>query len=171
MPVHLSRYGHAAMNPDVPAGSPASSEDDEDLKHVNPKFPKAAAGFTLLAGGLGILTGLQILLTVRIFSPFWTVVPYVLLVLGAALVVVARNVFVARPWAAIGGMALGGLLGVASGAWLVFAVMNGFIALYAIWTPVWAALAVGFCAAALSPCLRAERARERLRSQGMSLGL
>ncbi len=157
------------MSDDAPA--PASAGDDEDLKHVNPKFPKAAAGFTLLAGGLGVLTGVQILLTVRIFSTAWAVVPYVLIVLGAGLVVLARSVFIARPWAAIAALGVGVLLGVVSATWLVFAVANGFIALYAIWTPVWALLAVGFCAAALAPCRRAERVRERLRAAGMGLGL
>jgi hypothetical protein len=150
--------------------APQSTTDD-DLKDVNPKFPKAAAGLTLLAGGLGILTCVQILTTVRIFSPLWVPVPYVLLVLGGALVVLARNVFIARPWAAIGAILVGTLQGVTSLAWLVFAVTNGFIALYAIWTPVWSLLAVGFCAAALAPCLRADRVREKLRAEGMGLGL
>jgi hypothetical protein len=144
---------------------------DDDLKHVNPKFPKAAAGLTLLAGGLGILTCVQIVTTVRILSRPWVPMPYVLLVLGGALVVLARSVFLARSWAAIGAMLVGALQGVASLAWLVFAVANGFIALYAVWTPVWSLVAVGFCAAALAPCQRADRVREKLRAEGMGLGL
>jgi hypothetical protein len=151
--------------------SPASPTDDEDLKYVNPTFPKAAAGFTLLAGALGILTGIQALTTVRIFAALWAVVPYVLIALGGALVVLSKSVFIARPWAAISVMSVAALLAVASGGWLVFAVANGFIALYAIWTPVWSLLAVGFCAAALAPSLRAERVRERLRAEGLGLGL
>ena len=158
------------MSGELPA-APAEVGDDDDLQHVNPRFPKAAAGFTLLGGALGILTGLQVLLTVRIFAPLWAFVPYVLLALGAALVVLARSVFVARPWAAVSGMAVGGLLAVASAGWLFFAVTNGFIALYALWTPVGALLAVAFCGAALPSCLRAERVRERLRAAGMGLGL
>ena len=144
---------------------------DDDLAHVNPKFPKAAAGFTLLAGGVAVLSAIQTLLSVRIFSPFWALTPYVLLALGAALVVLARSLFVARLWAATGAIVVEAVLGLVSGAWLVFGLANGLIALYAIWTPVWAGLALALCAAALAPCRRAEKARESLRKQGMGLGL
>jgi hypothetical protein len=152
------------------APSDQSSLEDE-LKHVNPTFPKAAAGFALLAGALGILTAIQVLTSVRIFSAFWAVFPYLLLVLGGALGFFARSVFTARRWAAQGAVVVGALQALVSGAWLVFAVSNGFIALYAIWTPVWSVVAVGLCAAALAPCSRAQRARERLRAQGMDIGL
>jgi hypothetical protein len=149
----------------------AAAMDDDDLRDVNPRFPKAAAGFTLLAGALGVLTATQIVLTVRIFSPLWAVVPYLLFPLGAALVVLARSVFTARPWAALGAIAAGAILAVVSGAWLVFAVMNGFFALYAFWTPAGALLCIAFCAAALAPCLRAEEARRKLRAEGLDIGI
>jgi hypothetical protein len=163
---------HSSANPgfEHPVDTP-STGDDDDLKYVNPRFPKAAAGFALLAGGLGMLTGIQALLTVRILSPLWAVVPYVLIALGGTIVVLSLGVFVARPLAAMGAMAVGALLAAASGAWLIFAVSNGFIALYALWTPVWAGVAVGFCGAALAPCHRAQRVRDRLRREGMALGL
>lgn len=155
----------------VALGSAALPMDDDDLLHVNPKFPKAAAGFTLLAGGLGVLSAIQIVVTVRIFSPLWAVIPYVLFPLGAALIVLARSVFIARPWAALGAMAAAALLAVVSGAWLVFAAMNGFFALYTFWTPIGALLCIAFCAVAWAPCLRAEEARRKMREEGMDIGL
>ena len=81
---------------------------DDDLKDVNPSFPKAAAGFTLLAGALGVLTGAQVLLSVRIFAPTWAIVPYVLIALGAVQVVLARSVFTARVRGAVAAMGVGG---------------------------------------------------------------
>jgi hypothetical protein len=117
------------------------------------------------------LNALQTLLSVVIFSPLWAVAPYVLLALGAALVVIARSVFLARPWAAFSGIGVGAGLAAVSGAWLVFAMTNGFFALYALWTPVGALAAVALCAAALAPCRRAEVARTKLRAEGLDLGL
>ncbi|HEY2512809.1 MAG TPA: hypothetical protein VGI39_18210 [Polyangiaceae bacterium] len=145
--------------------------DDDDLKDVNPGFPKAAAGFTLLAGAMGILTGLHTVLSVRIFSHVWAGAPYVLIVLGLALGFFARNLYLARSWAAVGGMAVGLLMAAASASWLFFSVTNGLIVLMAIWTPPGALLAVALCAAALTPCRRAEEARQRLAAQGLDLGL
>ncbi len=151
--------------------APRDAMDDAHLQNINPKFPKAAAGFVLLAGALGILTALQTFLSVVIFSRFWALAPYVLLALGVALVVIARSVFLARPWAAFSAIGVGAGLAAASGAWLVFAVTNGFFALYALWTPGAALLCVAFSIAALAPCRRAEDARASLRAEGLSIGL
>jgi hypothetical protein len=144
--------------------------DDADLRDVNPTFPKIAAGFTLLAGAVAILNAVQTLASVRILSA-WFVVPFMLIGVGAALVFLARKVFTARGWAATGVLVTGSLLFLLSAAWLVFAVSNGFIALYALWTPVFALVAVGTCAACLPACQRAERARRSLAAQGLSIGL
>ena len=151
----------------MPAQAP---NDDADLRDVNPTFPKVAAGFALLAGAVAILNAIQTLVSVRIFSA-WSVVPYVLVAIGVALVFLARNVFTARGWAAIGVLVAGALLFLCSAAWLVFAVSNGFIALYALWTPVFALVAVVMCALCLPACDRAERARRSLAAQGLSIGL
>jgi hypothetical protein len=145
-------------------------DEDFDLVHVNPTFPKIAAGFTLLSGVLGILNAVQTLLSVRIYST-WSVMPYVLIVLGAALVYLAKNLFTARRWAAIGVLAIGALLGLASTAWLYFAVTNGFIALYALWTPMGALVSVVLASFSIPACDRATIARQRLAAQGMNLGL
>jgi hypothetical protein len=147
-----------------------ASNDDADLRDVNPGFPKIAAGFTLLAGVVAILNAVQTLASVQIFS-LWFVVPYVLIAVGVGLVFLARKVFTARGWAAIAVLVAGSLLALLSAAWLFFAVSHGFIALYALWTPVFALVAVGMCAASLPACDRAARARTSLAAQGLSIGI
>ena len=147
-----------------------AANDDADLRDVNPTFPKVAAGFALLAGVVAILNAVQTLASVQIYSA-WFVMPFVLIGVGAGLVFLARKVFTARGWAATGVLVAGSLLFLLSAAWLVFAVSHGFIALYALWTPVFALVAVGMCAACLPACERAERARRSLAAQGLSIGL
>lgn len=145
-------------------------EEDFDLANVNPTFPKVAAGFTLLSGVLGVLNAIQTLITVHIYS-LWFVMPYVLIALGAGLVYLAKNLFTARRWAAVGVLAIGAVLGLASTAWLYFAVTHGFIALYAVWTPMGALVSVLLAAFSIPACDRATLARQRLAAQGMNLGL
>lgn len=159
------------MHPYSAPNAAPRPDEDYDLQHVNPTFPKIAAGFTLLAGALGILNAIQTLITVGIRPLIWSLVPYVLIATGAAIVYFAKGVFTARRWAAIGGVVSGACLAVLSAAWLYFAVTNGFIALYAIWTPMAALLAVALCAASLPACDRATSARDRLAAQGMNIGL
>ena len=145
-------------------------DDDSDLRDVNPKLPKIAAGFTLLAGAIAILNAVQTLASVRIYSA-WFVAPYALIVAGAVLVFFARKVFTARGWAAIGVLVAGSVLGVLSTAWLFFAVTHGFLAFYGLWTPVFALLSVVMCAVCLPACDRAGRARSSLEAQGLSIGI
>ena len=147
-----------------------SANDDADLRDVNPRLPKIAAGFTLLAGAVAILNAVQTLTSVRISSA-WLVMPYVLIAAGVGLIFLARKVFTARGWAAIGVLAAGSLLALLSAVWLVFAVSHGFIALYAIWTPVFSLVAVVMCGVSLPACDRAERARRSLAAQGLSIGI
>lgn len=158
-----------APQPTHNAAPPPEGEDE--LAHLNPTLPKVAAGFTLLAGALAILNGVQTLTSVHVRSLGWSMVPWLLMLLGGALVYFAKNTFTARSWAAVGVLAVGSVLVLASAAWLYFAVNNGFIALYAIWTPMGALLAVLLCAASIPACDRATRARQALAAQGMSIGL
>ena len=155
----------------APRNAAPEPDGDDDLRHVNPTFPKVAAAFTFLAGVLSALNAIQTLTSVVIRGSFWSLVPYGLIVIGAVLVYFAKNVFTARRWAALGGIVAAAVLVVASSGWLYFAVTNGFIALYAIWTPMAALLAIGLCAASLPACDRATNARDRLSAQGMNLGL
>ncbi len=146
-------------------------DGDDDLRDVNPTFPKVAAAFTFLAGVLSTLNAIQTLMSVHIRASFWSLVPYVLIVIGATLVYFAKNTFTARRWGALGAVVTAAILTVTSSAWLYFAVTNGFIALYAIWTPMAALLAIGLSAASLPACDRATNARDRLAAQGLNIGL
>jgi hypothetical protein len=149
---------------------PIAPEED-DLAHVNPSFPKVAAGFTLLGGALGFLNGVHILSAFVIFARGWPVAPYLMIGLGLALGALSPRVFTARLWAAIAAMGMGLVLALVAGAWLVFLVANGGFTLYALWTPAGALVTVALCGASLSPCARATRARARLVAQGLSIGL
>lgn len=155
----------------APRNAAPQPDGDDDLRHVNPTLPKVAAAFTFLAGVLAALNAIQTLTSVVIRSTFWSLIPYALIAIGAAIVFIAKNVFTARRWAALAAIVASAVLVVASAAWLYFAVTNGFIALYAIWTPMAGLLAIALCAASLPACDRATNARERLAAQGMNLGL
>ena len=148
----------------------ATLDEAADFRDINPRLPKIAAGFTLLAGVTAILNGVQTVATVHIYSA-WFVVPYALMVAGSGLVPLAHKVFTARGWAAIGVLVGGSLLGLGSTVWLLFSVSHGFVAFYALWTPAFALVAVVTSAASLPACDRARRARSSLAAQGLSIGL
>ncbi len=152
-----------------PGGAPAE-ELDHDLVHINPGYPKIAGGFGLLAGLVAILNAVQTFLSVRIYGA-WAVAPYGLIVLGAMLVYLSTKVFTARSWGAIAVVVVGAFLVPCSGAWLFFSLSHGLVALYALWTPLAASVAVVLAATALPACDRATRSRKRLADLGMSFGL
>jgi hypothetical protein len=154
----------------VPGAVPAPTTEDYDLAALSPFWPKVAAAMTALGGLCAILGSLQTWMTVDILSAM-AVLPVVDFLLGVAAIGVATRLAVGRRWAAIVGLALSGLLVLGSGVWMVYALSNGFVAVFVLLAPVMSLAGSGLCAASLGPCDRAERARERLASQGLELGL
>lgn len=159
------------MNPYAAPGAQATGGAEDDIAAASPPlFAKAAGGVVALAGGVVALTGFQTMMVVNMNSPIWPV-PYVLLVLGVPHLVLGAVIFRARVWGALA--AVGGtiLLTLASAAWLVFGISHAFFSLYALGSPFVSITALVFAILAIAPCQRASAARERLRAQGMNLGI
>lgn len=154
----------------VPGAVPAPTTEDYDLASLSPFWPKVAAALSALAGLCAVLGSLQTWMTVEILTAA-VVLPIVDFLLGVAAIGVATRLAVARRWAAIVALALCGLLLLGSGVWMIYALSNGFVAVFVLLAPVMSLAAAGLCVASLGPCDRAERARERLAAQGMELGL
>ena len=154
----------------VPGAVAAPTTEDHDLAALSPFWPKVAAALTALAGLCAILGSLQTWVTVEIYSAM-VVLPVVDFLLGVGAIGVAARLVSARRWAAIVGLALSSLLVLGTGVWMVYALANRFIAAFVLLAPIMSVAAAGLCAVSIGACDRAERARERLASQGLELGL
>ena len=154
----------------LPGALPAKTAEDYDLAALSPFWPKVAAGFLATAGLCGFLGSLQTWMTVEILDA-WVFAPVLDAIVGVACIAIATRLVGARRWAAIAALVAASVLMVASGVWGLYALMNRFIALFVIVAPILSLCAVGFAAASITACDRADAARERLRTQGLELGL
>ena len=154
----------------VPGAPPERGADDRDLAALSPFWPKVAAAIVAIAGLCGVLGSLQTWTTIDILDA-WAVAPVVDALLGFACIGFATRLVTARRWAAIAALVASALLVLTSGVWGVFAVANRFIAVFVLLAPVMSVAAVALSALAIGPCDRAEKARDRLRAQGLELGL
>jgi hypothetical protein len=143
--------------------------DEQDLAALSPFWPRVGAALTALGGLCAVLGSLQTWTTVDIDSAM-AVVPVASAILGVASIAVARLVS-ARTWAVITALALSGLLVLLTGIFCVFALSSGFIAVFVILAPPMCLGATVVDAASIGACERAERARARLSSQGLDLGI
>ena len=155
----------------LPGALPQPSADEHDLAALSPFWPKVAAALVAVGGFCGLLGSLQTWMTVEIYDDAWNVPPVLDALLGVACIAVATRLATARRWAAITGLVLSALLVVASSAWCIYAVSNRFLAVFILVAPILSLAATALAAASIVPCDRAERARERLKSQGLELGL
>ncbi len=82
------------------------------------------------------------------------------------------DILVANKWlvAAITALVLAALLTVTSGVWCIYAVANRLIAVFILLAPVMCVAATGVSAVSIASSDRAERARARLKAQGLELG-
>lgn len=154
----------------VPGALPARDHEDQDLAALSPFWPKVAAGLVATAGLCAVLGSLQTWLTVEFFDA-WAVAPVLDALLGVAAIVIAARLVGARRWAAIAAVVVGSLLVLTTGVFGVYALLARFLAVFVIVTPALALAATGVAAASLGACDRAEKARDRLRAQGLELGL
>ena len=158
------------MNPYAAPGTAPTRMEDDIAAAVPPPMARVAGGALALAGGVVALTGFQTMMAVTIRGPV-AAVPYVLLGLGVPHLVLGAMVFRARVWAAIAGIGGTALLTLASAFWLVFGMGHGFFSLYALGAPFVSMAAFVLVLVGVGPCQRASAARDRLRAQGMDLGI
>jgi hypothetical protein len=154
----------------LPGALPPKDAEDRDLAALSPFWPKVAAGLVAVAGLCGVLGAVQTWTTVEFFDA-WMVVPPLVALLGVACIGVAARLVTARRWAAIAALVASALLGVVSGVFCIYALLIRFIAVFVLLAPVLSLPALVLAALSIGACDRAEKARDRLRGQGLELGL
>jgi hypothetical protein len=148
----------------------AMGAEDDILSATPPALVRVAGGLVLFAGAMAVLTGGQVFLVAVMRGPL-AAVPYLLVGAGALDAFFGLMVFRARDWAAIGAVAVSGILMLLAFGWLVVSFGGGLFQMYAMISPFAAAAALAMSIASLGPCRRATAARERLAAQGMNLGI
>lgn len=154
-------------------GVGTSSEDaqDADLQAITVTSTVKVGGVSLLA--LGVLTlvlCLQTALAVR-FDSVSTPIVLTMFSIGLACALVGFYLTRGSGKAAVSGTALSGLAFVLLTAWLIFATIHGFFSLLCLALIPLALIACFFSALTIPWTRRADAARERLREQGLDLGL
>jgi hypothetical protein len=155
----------------LPGALPPPTSDEHDLAALSPFWPKVAAAMTALGGLCAILGSLQTWTTVEIESAAMAALPAVDAIIGVACIATATRLVSARRWAAITALVLAALLTLLSGVWGIYALTNGFIAVFVILAPPMCLAATAIDAASIGACDRAEKARDRLSAQGLDLGI
>ncbi len=160
-----------APPPALPGAISPKGGEEQDLQALSPFWPKVAAGLAAVGGLCGFLGSLQTWMTVDIEDDFWFVVPIINALVGVAIIACAVRLAIARRWAAIAVLVLSALLTLTSSAWCIYAVSNRLIAVFILLAPIMCVAGLGVTAASIGACDRAERARDRLKAQGLELGL
>jgi hypothetical protein len=143
---------------------------EADVKAAEPNvLVKLAAAAQALTGLFVGLCGLQ-MVGLRFGEPMLRALPYVLMVGGVLQIVLASRVYRARVWAAFSAATLGGLLALVLVSWFFYSFGALFSCMVMLAVPL-SLLSAVFSAVALGPVRKAAAARERLDSQGISLGL
>ncbi len=151
--------------------NPAEREEEAALRSLAPSsVVRAAAGLQAFAGVLTTLVGIQIVTSVRFANAIVGAVPWAMLALGIATVLVATMVYRTRGWAAVAGAWLSTAATLGIGMWVVFALSSGMLSPLSLLVPP-----VGFAGAltgflAIGPCARASAARRKLQDGGIELG-
>ncbi|HEY1959466.1 MAG TPA: hypothetical protein VGH28_27835 [Polyangiaceae bacterium] len=160
-----------AWNPQpLPGALPQRNADDLDLAALSPFSAKVAAGLVATAGLCAVLGSLQTWISLDYFE-WWVIGPVLDALLGVACIGFASRLVSARRWAAIAALVGSTILALVSGAWCVFALMNGLFAVFVLITPILSGTGIVVAAICIGACDRAEKARARLAAQGLELGL
>lgn len=159
------------MNQPTGVGISTGDAQDADLLAVTvPSSVKIGGGTLLLLGVLTLVLCLQTALAVR-FNAIGT--PIVLLMFAVGLGCAWLGFYLTRGSgkAAVSGTVLTGVSFFLLAGWVGFSLYNGLLSLLAIALLPLSLLALTFCALSISWARRADQARERLRAQGLDLGL
>jgi len=151
---------------------PQKDAAEDDLAAAATPASVRAAGAALIAtGAFGLLHVVQlfgVLTTIR--GPF-AFVPHLMTIETVAALVVGVALSRARGWAAWASIIIAALFAATSGAWFLFALVNGLFTLFGMMVPGLATLALVLASVAKGPCQATASARERLGHQGLDLGV
>jgi asparagine N-glycosylation enzyme membrane subunit Stt3 len=159
------------MNQQTSAPTSNEAAQDADFLAITvPSSVKVGGGTLLLLGVLTLVLCLQTSLVVR-FNAVST--PIVLLMFGIGLAAALLGFYLTRGSgkAAVSGTVLAGVSFFLIAGWVGFSLHIGLLSLLAISLLPLSLLAATFCALSVSWARRADQARERLRAQGLDLGL
>ena len=159
----------AAPPPPGAALDPFEAHQDDIALTQPTGMVKAAAILVVVSGLIAALVGIQLLVSVTIVHRLLRLVPYALLVAGFGAGFLGWKTMKTRGWAAIGSAAIGGLLTLGMGYWVLLSTAAGFISLLALLLPPLALIATVFAGLAIGPCRRADAARRRLAEAGVDM--
>jgi hypothetical protein len=147
----------------------ALNEDADYEALAVPRIAKFGGGALLFLGVMTLVLCLQTLLMFRV-TLVTTPIFAVMLLLGVGCAVLGVRITRADGKAAIGGTFIAAFTSLLSGAWFAYGwVHDTVIALAAALIPI-ALLALVLCALSIDAARQADRARARLRQQGLNLG-
>jgi asparagine N-glycosylation enzyme membrane subunit Stt3 len=160
------------MNQHIGAvGNSSGDTQDADLLAVTvPSSVKIGGGTLLLWGVLTLVLCLQTALAVR-FNAITTPIVLLMFALGLTGALLGFHLTRGSGKAAVAGVVLSGVSFFLFAAWVAFSFSNGLLSLLAIALLPLSLLAATFCGLSVSWARRADQARERLRAQGLDLGL
>ena len=159
------------MNQPNSAGMSLEDAQDADLHAITVPSSVKASGVSMLA--LGVLTlvlCLQTSLAVRLNA---ISTPIVLFMFVDGLTCALLGFYLTRGSgrAAVSGTVFAGLTFLLLVIWVGFSLFNGLLSLLSLSLLPLSLLAATLCALSISWARRADQARERLRAQGLDLGL
>ena len=131
---------------------------------------KVAAAILAAAGAFTLMTRFQITgVRIRPGVPAEHL-PTIMLVLGPLALVLGILIQKARTWAAVAGVVVGLLLTLSMGYWLYFSFSHRFYSLMSGLAVLTSATTLVAVPLAVPACVRAQRARAKLRAEGIELG-
>lgn len=144
--------------------------EDADYEALSvPRIAKVGGGTLLFLGVMTLLLCVQTLLMFRM-TLLTTPIMAVMLALGLSCAVLGFRITRADGKAAIGGTFIAALTSLLSGGWFAYGWLNEtVIALAGVLVPI-ALLSLVLCALSIDAARQADRARARLRDQGLNLG-
>ncbi len=151
-------------------GNEALPAAEEDALIVNgTSLNRGASAITAIGGLLTALLGAQLLeLNFRVAA--MNAIPYVWIIVGVTLILLATRLYRARRIATLASAAVAGVSVVLLLAWAIYGFSRGIISCLAFLAPATLMLATLFCAFAIKPAIKAEAARKRLSDEGIELG-
>jgi asparagine N-glycosylation enzyme membrane subunit Stt3 len=153
------------------AGTSNGDGQDADLQAITvPSSVKVGGGTLLLLGVLTLVLCLQTSLVVR-FNAIGTPIVLLMFAIGLASALVGYYLTRGSGKAAVSGTVLAVVSFFLLAAWVGFSLYNGLLSLLSISLLPLSLLAATFSALSISWARRADLARERLRAQGLDLGL
>lgn len=154
----------------LPTSAGLSSEDADLHAITVPSSVKIGGGTLLLLGVLTLVLCLQTALAV-VFNAIGTPIVVLMFAVGLASAVFGFYLTRGSGKAALSGTVLAGASFFLLAAWVAFSLFNGLLSLLAIALVPLSLLSATFCGLSIPWARRADLARERLRAQGLDLGL